>query len=233
MKHYYTPEWLSYALGIAIFVPVFLLARFAQKNSPVHRQNKVYVSTALFFLLYFGYVLILQKVGLFQEVSFPPRVLIFTTFPYAIFLFGIIYRMPITKQIFENATLDELVSLHIFRLLGSTFIIVALYDALPKPFAFIAGCGDVITALTSIWVVNIIKQRKVYTKKVVLIWNTFGLMDIIITSILANLYTKISIDTGQMGVDALSWFPFSLIPAFAPPTIIFLHVMIYKKLQKK
>jgi hypothetical protein len=34
-----------------------------------------------------------------------------------------------------------------------------------------------------------------------------------------------------MGVDTLAKFPFSLIPAFAPPTIIFLHVLIYRKLK--
>jgi hypothetical protein len=47
---------------------------------------------------------------------------------------------------------------------------------------------------------------------------------------MANVLTKISIDTGAMGVDTLAKFPFCFIPAFAPPTIIFLHVSIYKKL---
>nr|MCU0327331.1 hypothetical protein [Spirosomataceae bacterium] len=164
--------------------------------------------------------------------SLPPKILLLTTFPYALFLFLIIDKFSITKQIFDKAQLHDLVGLHIFRLIGSTFIILALYDSLPKPFAFIAGLGDVITAITSVFVVKSIKNNEKYAKKLTLFWNTFGLIDIITTAILANVLTKISMDTGAMGVDTLAKFPFSLIPAFAPPTIIFVHVLIYRKLKK-
>jgi hypothetical protein len=34
-----------------------------------------------------------------------------------------------------------------------------------------------------------------------------------------------------MGVDTLAMFPFCIIPAFAPPIILFLHWTIFKKLQ--
>ena len=231
MKNYFTPEWLSWDFAFAIIIPVMLIAALARKNSPHEKQNFVFGNIICFFICYFFYVFIAGKNGLFQEVSLPPRILLFTTLPYALFLFGIIDKLPISKQIFEKSSINDLISLHIFRLIGSTFIILALYDSLPKSFAFIAGLGDVITAITSIFVVNAIKKVKPYAKNLILVWNTFGLIDIIITAVLANILTKISIDTGFMGVDMLAKFPFSLIPAFAPPTIIFLHVQIYRKLK--
>ena len=49
-----------------------------------------------------------------------------------------------------------------------------------------------------------------------------GLLEIVIT--------KIQIETGAPGVEVLAAFPFCLIPAFAPPTIIFLHLSVYRKL---
>jgi hypothetical protein len=91
--------------------------------------------------------------------------------------------------------------------------------------------GDMITAITSVWVAHKIAQKSINAKKWALIWNTFGLLDIIITAFLANILTKISMDTGSMGVDILAQFPFCIIPAYAPPTIIFLHVAIYKKIK--
>lgn len=233
MKTYYTPEWLSIVFLFAILIAVMLIALFAKRNSPSKKQNIVFVSVLLFFVVYFTYVFFAGKLGLFQAVSLPPKILLFTTFPYAIFLFGFIDKLSITKQIFEKSAISDLISLHIFRLIGSTFIILALYDSLPKSFAFIAGFGDVITAITSVFVVNAIKKQKSYAKNLVFVWNIFGLIDIITTAILANVFTKMSIDTGIMGVDTLAKFPFSLIPAFAPPTIIFLHVLIYRKLKKK
>jgi hypothetical protein len=231
MKNFHTPEWLSWVFASAIIIPVILIAAFARKNSPKQKKTLVFTSIICFFFSYFFFVFIAGKNGLFQEANLPPKILLFTTLPYAIFLFGIIYNLPITKQIFEKALISDLISLHIFRLIGSAFIILALYDSLPKTFAFIAGFGDVITAITSIFVVFAIKNKAKYTRKLIFVWNTFGLIDIITTAILANVYTKISIDTGVMGVDTLAKFPFSLIPAFAPPTIIFLHVLIYRKLK--
>ena len=231
MKNYFTPEWLSWFFVFAIITPVLLIASFAKRNSPPKKQNYVFVGILIFYLIYFLYVFYAGKLGLFQAVSLPPKILLFSTFPYAIFLFGIVDKLSITKQVFEKSSINDLISLHIFRLIGITFIILALYDSLPKTFAFIAGFGDVITAITSIFVVKAIKKNKSYAKNVIFVWNTFGLIDIIITAVLANVLTKISIDTGIMGVDTLAKFPFSLIPAFAPPTIIFLHVLIYRKLK--
>ncbi|MFY7909080.1 MAG: hypothetical protein ACOVO2_05990 [Emticicia sp.] len=231
MKTYYTPEWLSIVFIFAITIAVILIASAVRRNSPSQKQNLTFASVLLFLLIYFTYVFIAGKLGLFQAVSLPPKILLFTTLPYAIFLFGFIDKISITKQIFEKISISSLVGLHIFRLIGCTFIILALHDALPKSFAFIAGFGDVVTAITSIFVVNAINKQKSYAKNLTFVWNTFGLLDIIITAIMANVFTKISIDTGTMGVDTLAKFPFSLIPAFAPPTIIFLHVMIYRKLK--
>jgi hypothetical protein len=58
-------------------------------------------------------------------------------------------------------------------------------------------------------------------------------LDIVFTAVSAIVLTKLSIDTGSIGVDVLAQFPFCLIPAFAPPTIIFLHVAVYKKLKQE
>jgi hypothetical protein len=232
MKNYYTPEWLSVIFVFAIAFPIFLIAHAAKQNAPHAKQNAVFYSIIAFFLAYFSYIGIGSHLGLFDEVLLPPKILLLSTIPYAIFLFVIVYNLPITKAIISKITLQELVALHIFRLIGGTFIILAFYDALPKNFAFIAGVGDVVTAVTSIFVVKIIKNQHRNFKIITFLWNTFGLLDIITTAVLANLLTKISIDTGAMGVDTLAKFPFSLIPAFAPPTIIFLHLLIYRKLKK-
>ncbi|MFZ1789595.1 MAG: hypothetical protein WAT92_14850, partial [Saprospiraceae bacterium] len=101
----------------------------------------------------------------------------------------------------------------------------------PKPFAYIAGFGDMVTAISSIFVAKAIQNKKSYAKKLSFYWNVFGTIDILFTAIAANVLTKISIDSGVMGVDTLAFFPFCIIPAFAPPTILFLHWAIHKKLR--
>ena len=165
----------------------------------------------------------------FDDVMLPPKIVLTTTLPLAIFV-TIIYNTEICKKANTILNLEDLVKIHIFRLIGSTFIILFLYDLLPPVFALFAGIGDLLTAISSIFVAKAIRNKKNYARKLTYIWNTFGLVDILITSAMAIIFTKISIDNSIQGVEFLAEFPFCFIPAFAPPTIIFLHLLVFRKL---
>ena len=232
LTQYFIPQWISIAFLLAIPLPFILIALFVSKEAKKNNLKLAFPVVVTFFILYLAYVIFASFNGWFTQVLFPPKVLLFTTFPFAFLLFGVVLNTKIYKKILENAALESLVKLHIFRLIGVFFVLLALHDALPKPFAFIAGIGDVLTAISSIFVANAIKNKKSYAKKLTYYWNIFGTLDILFTAIAANVLTKISIDTGAMGVDSLAFFPFCIIPAFAPPTILFLHWAIFKKLQK-
>lgn len=229
---YPIPYWISIAFLMAIPLPFILILLFIRKEVKKLPGNSAFWIAALFFTLYLFYIGFASFKGWFNAVSLPPSVLLFTTFPYAFLLFGIVLNTKSFKKIIEDASLEDLVKLHIFRLVGVFFILLALHDALPKPFAFIAGIGDMLTAISSIFVAKAIQSKKSYARKLTFYWNIFGTVDILFTAIAANVLTKISIDTGAMGVDTLAIFPFCIIPAFAPPTILLLHWLIFKKLEK-
>lgn len=231
LTQYFVPEWISIAFLIAIPLPFVLILLFVRKGAKKTQSILAFPLVAVFFALYLLYVGFASFQGWFDVVSLPPKVLLFTTFPYAFLLFGLVLNTKFYQKIVENAPLESLIQLHIFRLIGVFFVLLAVHDALPKPFAFIAGFGDVLTAISSVFVVKAIQNKKSYAKKLARIWNVFGTVDILFTAIAANVLTKISIDTGAMGVDTLAVFPFCIIPAFAPPTILFLHWAIFKKVK--
>ena len=233
MIQYQLPQWISILFLIAIPTPIFMVAFLAKKGSPEAKKNSISYVILGFFVLYFAYVGIGSISGLFNKVLFPPIILLFTTFPLAIFLFGLVINLAIYKVILHNSTLENLVSVHIFRLIGVFFLILTFHETLPRFFALVAGLGDMITAVTSIFVANAIKNQKPYARTLTYVWNTFGFVDILFTAISSLVLTKLSIDSGSMGVDVLAQFPFCFIPAFAPPVIIFLHVAVFKKLKKK
>jgi hypothetical protein len=232
MINYFVPQWIATSFLIVFPFAIFSIALLVKKSAPMDKQNRLFYTVLGFYILYLAYITACSFNGLFDKVFLPPMVLLLGTFPLAMFLFTVVINLKIYKTVLENALLEDLVRVHIFRLIGVFFILLAFHDALPKPVALIAGLGDMITAITSIFVVKAIENKKPYAKKLTYIWNTFGIVDIIITAILANVLTKISMDTGAMGVDTLAKFPFCFIPAFAPPTIIFLHFSIYKKLRE-
>jgi hypothetical protein len=231
LTHYFVAQWISTAFLFAIPFPFILLAQFVYKETQYTQYKNVFKVVISFFILYLLYIVLASFNGCFNQVALPPKVLLLTTFPFAFLLFVIIGNNSVYKLILKNASLQSIVKLHLFRLIGVFFILLAIDDALPKPFAFIAGIGDIITAIASIFVAKAIQKKKSYAKKLTYCWNVFGTIDILFTAIAANVLTKISIDTGAMGVDSLAFFPFCIIPAFAPPMILFLHWSIFKKLK--
>jgi hypothetical protein len=227
LKNYETPDWATYVFLAGICFLIFSVAKLVEKGKP-----KAFWPVIGFFVVYVAYVLFAENRGWFNVVSFPPKVLRITTLPMVLFLFLVLVNTQFWKELFSKLKVQDLVKVHLFRVVGGMFIVLALHDALPKTFAFIAGCGDVITALCSIYVAKQIEKGAKNAKTLTYVWNTFGFIDIIFTAVMANYLTKVSIDTGVMGVDTLARFPFCLIPALAPPLIWFLHSMIYKKLNE-
>jgi hypothetical protein len=231
LAHYFVPDWVSIAFLIAIPIPFILILNFIRNESKKQNKSVVFPISVVFFTSYILYIYAANYLGWFNQIFFPPKVLLFTTVPFAFLLFMLVAKTKTFQDILENATLESLVKLHIFRLVGVFFLILAFYDALPKTFAIIAGCGDMITAITAIFVSKAIQNKHPNAKKITLFWNIFGFVDILFTAITANVLTKISIDTGSMGVDTLAIWPFCIIPAFAPPMIMFLHWSISQKLK--
>jgi hypothetical protein len=229
---YTVPQWVAITFLLTIPLPFVIIGRYVRKTANEIQNKWAFGSVMAFFFLYLAYIAYGSLTGWYAYTTFPPKVLLYTTFPFAFLLFFVVLNTNIYKTIVENTAMETLVSLHLFRVIGVFFIILALYDALPKPFAFIAGAGDMLTAISSVYVARAIVQKKSYARKLTYIWNILGTVDILFTAIAANILTKISIDTGAMGVDVLAVFPYCIIPAFAPPAILFLHWTIFKKIKK-
>lgn len=230
------PLWISALFFICISIPVFQIARAIKKGGQnasleANKVSQLFYGSIVFFSLFFAYTALLSFLGVFQINTFPPRVILFTMLPLLIFYFFFLFRTKIYWTILAQIPLSTLVRLHAFRLVGIFFIIFWSYDALPTYFAFAAGIGDIFAAITAILVARLIDNKIKNYKKITLVWNIVGFWDIVHVIAAALYITKQSIETGTIGVQEMTKFPFCLIPAFAPATIIFLHISIFKKLK--
>jgi hypothetical protein len=229
------PQWVSVLFLLTIPIPIFMIANVAKQsaintNLDSQKLKLIYRSILIFYGLYFSYVSFASFTDVFLENTLPPKILLYTFFPLLAFLLLVVSNLKLYKTILQNATLQSLVQVHLFRLIGVFFLITNVYGAIPTKFAYIAGIGDIATALLSIFVAKAIANKKTYAKPLTIAWNIFGLLDIVSVLTTAIITTKLSIDTGSQGVTEIANFPFCLIPAFAPATIIFLHLAIFRKL---
>lgn len=229
------PNWVSILFLLTIPIPIFMIAHTAKRaaiNATLDQQKVrwIYKSILIFYGLYFIYVSLLSFTGLFSENTLPPKILLYTGFPLLAFLLFVVSNLSLYKTIVQHATLQSLVRVHLFRLIGVFFLLTNAYGAIPTHFAYIAGVGDIITAVSSIFVAQAITNKKSYAKPLTVAWNIFGMLDIVSVLTTAIILTKDSIVTGTPGVVEIANFPFCLIPAFAPATILFLHLTIFRKL---
>jgi hypothetical protein len=230
------PVWVSVLFLVSFIIPIFMISNVAKQgaiaaNFDSMRIQKISNGILIFFAVYYLYVMLMSFTEVFHANTLPPKVLLFTAIPLLVFYFFYIFRTKTYWQILENVSLSSLVRLHIFRLVGIFFIIAWYYDALPKYFAFSAGFGDIFAAVTAVIVANFIDKKAAHYKKITLIWNIIGFWDIVSVIISAIYVTKQAIASGEQGILEMTNFPYCLIPAFAPATIIFLHISIFKKLK--
>lgn len=231
------PQWVSILFLLIIPIPVLMIANIARQGAinagfELQKPKQVFLYVLLFFAIYFCYVSTMSFTGLFQQNTLPPLIVLLTTLPLLIFFTLIVSNLKVYKKIIESLSLDAIVLVHVFRFIGIFFLILNAYGAIPTKFAYIAGFGDIATAVTSIFVAKAIKSKKRYAKKLTLAWNIFGILDIVSVLTAAIVTTKLSIETGSQDVLEITKFPFCLIPGFAPATILFLHFIVFKKLVK-
>jgi hypothetical protein len=108
-----------------------------------------------------------------------------------------------------------------WRVIGFVFLVLATYGILPRAFALPAGWGDIAVGATASFVALTLASPNHRTMFIV--WQVLGIVDLLLAVALGTLVPVInphSIPTAAMMV-----LPLSLIPTFAVPLLLILHVI--------
>lgn len=155
-------------------------------------------------------------------------------------LLGIVASMTIvvaaiaSRRVRQLATRMDprwLVGLQTFRVVGAVFLAALAAGVLPRVFAGPAGWGDVLVGLAAP-VVALVALRGRGGWWAVAVWNTLGLADLVMAVTLGNLAGP---HTGNVlqavpTTEALTMYPLVLIPTFAVPLALLLHLLTYVRL---
>jgi len=183
-----------------------------------------------FYIAFLVYVSILSLRGVFNNNSLPPTVVVFCGMPLMAVLFGIIGNTKLFKKLLQSITLESLITIHVFRVLGVYFIMLYYYHLLATDFAFSAAVGDIITALLAIPVAWMVSKGNAWSIPAVYAWNILGIVDILATLVIMPVDVRHDIIAGGHSQREMAVFPFVWFPAFAPATILFLHTVVFRKL---
>ena len=230
------PLWAIMLFIISFIFSLTMLARPAKQAAldagmTAGKSRTIQYGIIFFYLLWLTYASILALKGSLYQNTLPPKAIILLTLPLLLILFTIIANTQLYKKLLRSATLESLVALHKFRILGVFFLLLYFYHLLDAAFALSAGLGDIITAIFAIPVARAVAQKKPWSRKAAIARNIFGILDIVSLLTIALFGAIKAAATGQSGGE-MTAFPFVWFPAFAPATILFLHFAIFRKLQQ-
>jgi len=117
-----------------------------------------------------------------------------------------------------------LIAVHLTRFVGIYFLVLGRRGDLPEEFAKPAGIGDIAIATIALIILAVPKRRM--SRRLVLAWNTLGLIDIIFVA-----FSALQAGLGDwLSMAPLRELPLSLLPTFLVPLIITSHVLIFVRL---
>src|SRR4030095_196693 len=127
-----------------------------------------------------------------------------------------------------------LTAMQAWRIIGAMFLVLMTFRLLPGTFAWPAGVGDIIVGAYAPFVVLAISRRTPNWRRHVVLLNILGLLDFVgaIGGGAAAGNSPMGILRGEVATDIMQRLPLSLIPTFAVPFWIVLHVISLIKVRK-
>jgi hypothetical protein len=201
--------------------------------TPAQRRNAwlgVMIPFTLWLALIWGWAIN----GVFRG-GFAP----FPLIPFAIFL-PVIIGTPIVLlskrmgQVLDAMPASWLIALQAYRVLGSAFLIGWARGLVPGVFALPAGIGDVITGLLAVPVAISLAAGTPESRKVAVAWNVFGLLDFAIAVSIGLMIAPgpLQVIVSSIPNATVGIYPNVMVPAFAVPSSILLHVLSLRQLRR-
>ena len=141
-----------------------------------------------------------------------------------------VFLLPVLRDWMDTVPVRALVAWHLTRLVaGGYFLVLANEGSLSRTFALPAGWGDIAVALTAAGLLLSLKPASEWERRCYLIWNVFGLLDIVLVVVNA---ARIGL-AAPSSMAPLLRLPLSILPTFLVPTIIASHIILFRRLSRR
>ena len=230
-------SWVSLSSIVLIAIAVSALFAFYADRSTLddHRSDGF---AAVFAAALFGWLWlasVLAAGGLFEASAsraFPATGfgLAFATAAGLVLL----SRSSTLNTVLAAVPLPWLVGIQLYRVIGLIFLVLYGSGQLPGEFAIPAGAGDVLIGLTAPIVAFALYRQYAWSERVAVVWNIAGVVDLAVA-----VGTGFLSSPGPLQVLApdspnrlITTFPLVLVPLFAVPLSVVLHLAALKRLSQ-
>lgn len=178
--------------------------------------------------------LFVSRSGFFLELSLWPLPNIGLLFMPIIIGITILAKSASFRKIVDNIFQPWLIGVQVFRVMGVAFLTLYARGLMPAEFAIPSGIGDIIVGSTAPIVALILFFSQSFGRKLAIVWNIVGFLELtaaIVTGFLTSPtpYQLLALDNPN---NFLFDFPLALVPVFAVPLSLLLHIFSLRVLLK-
>jgi len=237
---YITLIVLAINLTIAVAVSTILSRAAGRSGLPAAAQRRVRAGTAIFLAGWLGAALL----------SAPAPASIATRDPFYLTpllpLFAVLgptlaavalFRSEALRRVVAAVSVPTLIGVQVYRTIGAVFVMLLALGQLPAHFALPAGWGDVAIGVTAPLVALALARGIAGGRALALTWNVVGLLDLVVavgmgTGLLAPFLAP-DLGARVAPAPAMGAFPMIIVPTFAVPVSVLLHVLALRGMARK
>ena len=230
------PTYILLIFGLTTAVTLLLFYVTVKKStSEITRKKADVILLALAIWLTIQAVLTLKNIYNSDVTSFPPKLLLFGILPpilTIIFLF--ITRRG--RQFIDSLPLTNITYLNVVRILVELVLLwLFINKAVPQLMTFEGRNFDIIAGITAPFIAYFGLTKGKLSRQLIVIWNFIGLsllLNIVVNALLSapSPLQKFAFDQPNL---AITNFPFSWLPTFIVPIILFGHLTSIRQLIKQ
>lgn len=229
------PHYISLTFGL-IIVATLLLFLWTIRNS-ISEQTRKKATPILIGLIIW---LIIQGVLTFKNIynsdtnSFPPKIMLIGILP-PILTIILLFSTSKGKQFIDSLPLKNLTYLNIVRIPVEIVLFwLFLNKAIPELMTFEGRNIDILAGITAPIIAYFGLTQTKLNRQIILIWNfiCLGLLANIIVSALFSTPSPIQKFAFDQPNIAILNFPFSWLPTFVVPIVLFGHLVSIRQLMK-
>jgi len=232
-------ELISLATNLAIAAAVWGIVASAAGRSGLQpaAQRSVRFGAAIFLGTWLGAALLLAPspaaVVARDRFYLTPLIPFFVVVPATIALLAL-RLSPAGRRVVAAASLPALIGVQLYRTIGVVFLILLALGQVPAHFALPAGWGDVAIGLLAPLVALAVARGVRGGRTLAVTWNVVGLVDLVVAVGMGTgfLVPFLAPDLGREApAAAMGVFPMILVPTFAVPVSVLLHLLALGRLR--
>ena len=231
----YLPPFILTGMVIVIATLLFGLRRALRRAAfPEADRAKAFWNVASLLVGWFLVALVTSVAGFYQTGTGKiPTIQYGLLIPIAIGVL-LVRAWPLLRRTVAIVPNDWLVGAQLYRVLGVIFLVLYAGGYLPALFALPAGIGDTLVGILAPFVAVSFARSPDTSAQRVRLWNILGIADLVIAVTMGFLTSPSPLQVASFGhaSQLIGIFPLSLIPVFAVPLSILLHIASLQKLRQ-